>query len=138
MSLELAGAIQRARTYAIQLALGASSATLRRMALVEGAVLIGAAALAALGLAAVGLRVLVSYLPSTIVNMSVNPIDLDERAIAFMATIAALTWLLGSLPVVLFASRSRLLDLLKIEGVSTALCRRRVRRSRDRGGRSPT
>jgi putative ABC transport system permease protein len=127
VSLDLAGAIQRSRTYAIQLALGASSATLRRMALIEGAVLIGAAVLAGLGLASMGLRTLVSYLPATIVDTSVNPIDLDERTIAFMATIAALSWLLASLPVVVFASRSRLLDLLKIEGVSTALSPGRTR-----------
>jgi predicted permease len=127
VSLELAGAIQRARTYAIQLALGASSPTLRRMALIEGAVIIGAAVLAGLALASVGLRVLVSYLPATVVNTSVNPIDLDERAIAFMVTIATLTWLLASLPVVVFASRSKLLDLLKIEGTSTALSPGRTR-----------
>lgn len=129
-SLELAGAFHRARTYAIQLALGASSATLRRVALMEGGLLIGAAVLGGSGLAAVGLRVLVDALPARIAADSVNPIDLDERAIAFMAAIAAITWLLSSLPVVLFASRSRLLDLLKTEGVSSALSpgRSRLRR----------
>ena len=44
-SLELANAVGRARTYAIQLAIGASRASLARTALAEGACLVGAAVL---------------------------------------------------------------------------------------------
>ena len=50
-SLELANAVGRARTYAIQLAIGASRASLARTALAEGACLVGAAVGAACGLA---------------------------------------------------------------------------------------
>jgi predicted permease len=127
VSLELAGALQRARTYAIQLALGASSSTLRHVVLIEVALLIGAAGLAGLGLAAMGLHALDSYLPAAIVANPLNPIDLDERTIAFMMATAAVVWLLASLPIVLFASRPQLLDLLKTEGNTTALSPARTR-----------
>jgi len=123
-SLELASAVQRARTSAVQLALGASRASLVRTALMEGAVLVGAATVAATALTRIGVTVLVDYLPIRIANGSANPIDVDERALAFMAATAAVAWLLSSLPIVLHASTSNLIDLLKLEGPAVASSRR--------------
>ena len=117
-SLELASAVQRARTYAIQLAIGASRGALARTALVEGVALIGAAAACAIGLATVGSSALVTYLPPYMTRGSANPIDVDERTLIFMAGAAAIVWLLASLPVVFYASSGNLLDLLKLEGHS--------------------
>jgi hypothetical protein len=119
-SLELASAVHRARTYAIQLAVGASTAALARTALLEGLVLIGAAVGCATGLAYLASGALVTVFPSFLTRGSVNPIDVDERTLLFMAGAAAIVWLLSSLPVVVYASRGSLLDLLKIEGHAVA------------------
>jgi putative ABC transport system permease protein len=119
-SLELAGAVQRARTYAIQLAVGASRAGLARTAMLEGACLVGVAAIGATLLARLGVTALLGYLPVRLKSGSANPIDLDERALLFMAAAAAVTWLLSSLPVVLYASRANLVELLKLEGHAVA------------------
>lgn len=127
VNVELASALHRARTQAIQLALGASSATLRRSALMEGALLIGSALLSGLGLALIGLEALVKYLPPTLAHGTPNPIDLDGRAILFMGGVACLSWLISSLPLVLFAGRTRLFDLLKVEGHATTLSPRSTR-----------
>ena len=63
-SLELAGALARARTYAIQLAVGASRTELIRTGLLEGMCLVGTAALAAAVLAYLGTDALVRVPPS--------------------------------------------------------------------------
>jgi predicted permease len=121
-SLELASAVSRARTYAIQLAVGASRGSLVRTALIEGALVMVAAVTSAAFLATLASGVLVEYLPPAIVN-SANPIDLDTRAGLFMIGIGALTWMLASLPVVAFASRANLLEVLKLEGSAVATSR---------------
>lgn len=115
-SLELASALARARTYAIQLAIGASRASLIRTALLEGLILVGLAAVTAAALTHAGAAVLIAYFPPSLVGNTANPIDLDERARLFMIAIAALTWILSTLPVVAFAWRANLLELLKVEG----------------------
>jgi predicted permease len=122
-SLELAGALGRARTCAIQLAVGASRGSLARTALIEGIWLTGAAAVAATLLAYWGIKSLVRLLPPNLIAGSVNPIDLDERALVFMSGLGAMTWILSSAPVVVFAWRANLLDLLKLEGNSVAASR---------------
>jgi predicted permease len=119
-SLELASAVGRARTYAIQLAVGASRASLARTALAEGVLLVGAATIAATGLTYAGVGVLTNILPTRIGSGSVNPIDLDGRAFLFMLAVAAATWALSTLPVVFFAARTNLLDVIKLEGPSAA------------------
>ncbi len=121
-SLELAGALARARTYAIQLAVGASRAGLVRTALLEGMCLVGIAALAAAVLAYLGTEVLVRYLPPSL-TASVNPIDVDYRALLVTTGFAGLAWILSSLPLVVFAWRANLLELLKIEGTSVSASR---------------
>jgi putative ABC transport system permease protein len=120
VSLELAAAVHRARMYAIQLAVGASRAGLARTAMLEGACLVGAATAMALLLAQLGSTAIAAALPPRFAFRSANPIDLDGRAFMFMAAAAAVTWLLAALPVVLYASRGNLMDLLKLEGHAAA------------------
>lgn len=126
-SLELASAITRARTYAIQLAVGASRASLVRTGLMEGLIIVGAATLTAGGLAYFGSRTMVAHMPPAIVASSVNPIDIDYRAALFMVVVSGLVWVIVSLPVVAFAGRANLLELLKIEGLSVTASRLGVR-----------
>jgi putative ABC transport system permease protein len=121
-SLELAGALGRARTYAIQLAVGASRSALVRTALLEGMCLVGTAALAATALAYLGTGALVRYLPPSL-TASVNPIDIDYRALVVTTGFAGLAWMLSSLPPVIFAWRGNLLELLKVEGTSISSSR---------------
>ncbi len=122
-SLELAGAVRRARVYAIQIAIGASRAALVRTALLEGLILVGAAAAVAAWLASAAAGALTNVVPPHIATGSANPIDLDERGAAFMLAVAAATWLLSTLPVLVFAWRANLLDLLKHEGSSASASR---------------
>jgi putative ABC transport system permease protein len=122
-SLELAAALQRARTYAVQLALGASRGLLARMALIEGLGLIVLAIAVAAGLTWLGIQALNTYLPARMLTFTANPVDFDTRVMLSMAGGALLTWLLVSLPTVLFASRARLLNLLKVEDRSTGASR---------------
>jgi putative ABC transport system permease protein len=122
-SLELASALSRARTYAIELAVGASRVSLIRSALIEGALLVSVAAILAAGLSRAGAKTLVAFFPPYILTGSANPIDIDERALLFMAAIASLAWALSALPTAAFAGRANLLDLLKLEGTSVATSR---------------
>jgi predicted permease len=119
-SLELANAVTRARTYAIQLAVGASRASLVRGALFEGTIIAAAATALAIVLAIEGARAMLTYLPPVIVTGSPNPIDIDFRALMFMGAMATVTTILSTVPAVAFAWRSNLLALLKGEGASAA------------------
>jgi predicted permease len=112
-SLELAGLGRRARSSSIQMALGASRRAIATTALLEGAILVCFAL--ALGAAIVGVAFapLVSWLPEHVTGRGVNPIDLEWRAAAFMAGIAAAAWLFASLPIVLAGRRSSLIDVLR-------------------------
>ena len=121
-SLELAGALGRARIYAIQLAVGASRTELVRTGLLEGLCLVGTAAVAAALLAYLGTDALVRYLPPSL-TASVNPIDLDYRALLATTGFACLAWILSSLPPAILAARGNLLELLKVEGASISSSR---------------
>jgi predicted permease len=122
-SLELAGALARARTYAVHMALGATRATLVRSAVMEGAWLVGGAMAIGALLAWWGLGLLIDWLPDTLRTLSANPVDLDVRALCFMGAIAVATWLAASLPVAIVSSRRDVLDVLKIEGRTAAASR---------------
>jgi predicted permease len=119
-SLELASTIGRARSYAIQIAIGASRSALARTAMLEGACLVGASTVAAAVFAYAGAEALVRYMPPALIAGTANPIDVDERALLFMVGVAAATWLLSTLPVAAFAWRADLIDILKLEGATAA------------------
>jgi putative ABC transport system permease protein len=129
-NLELTATMQRARANAIQRALGASSALLSRIALLEGAGLIAASLALALGSLWLIVPVISTYLPARLVSYSVNPIDLDGRAVVFTALAAIVTWLFVSWPIVLSASRTSFAGLLKLEDRGSAQSRggTRIRR----------
>jgi hypothetical protein len=78
-NLEVASMVQRARLSAIQLALGATPARLRRAAFIEGAALV----LVALAGAAGGIwlvhETVALWLPARMTRWSLNPIDFDLR-----------------------------------------------------------
>jgi predicted permease len=122
-SLELASALQRARTFAVHVALGASRIVLGRVALFEGLILLSGAVAGAAGLAWLGIEAMDNYLPDAMRLRTANPIDFDTRSMSWMAGAAAVTWALVSLPTLLFASRTRLLHLLKQEDRGAAASR---------------
>jgi predicted permease len=117
--LELAGATRRRRLHAVQLALGASRSSLARTALFEGAYMLLPALALGAALGSAGTSALAAGLPDRAFD-SVNPIDLDVRALLFMAAAAALTWVAVSVPPALFAGRASVPDLLRAEGRSAA------------------
>ena len=111
--LELAAAMARARTFAIHTALGASRAMLVRTAALEAGLLLAASTILAWLIASWGLGLLTTSLPPAMINDLTNSIDLDARALAFMGSIALVTWLITSLPVVVRATRSDLVEIMK-------------------------
>jgi predicted permease len=126
-SLELAGAVRRSRSQAVQAALGASKFTLLRGGLIECGLMLFASACLAAVLAWWGTATLMTSLPPALSQRLANGIDLDARAVAFMSATAAAAWLLTSLPAAWRISRANLADALKHDGrvmvVSTSAAR---------------
>lgn len=112
-SLELANAIRRGRSFAIHSALGATRATLVRIGLIEGALMVGASVVLAWFIAHWGVSVLALSLPPTMTRPLANPIDLDARALACMTIAAVATWFLTCVPVARRATRADVVELLK-------------------------
>jgi putative ABC transport system permease protein len=112
-SLELAGALKRARVAAIQRALGAPRWSLARTAALEGLLLIGAGLAAGVGLALLFIDVVAANLTDELRIRTANPIDLDGRAMLFMSATAIVAWLVGTLPAAVAASRTSLVSLFK-------------------------
>lgn len=117
-SLELASALGRARNYAVHLAVGASRGSIARATLLEGACLVGGAIAGAYALTRMSVPALEKWLPPSLIGGTTNPVDLDDRALVFMAVAAAFVWLSTALPVVVYAWRTDLLAVLKMEGAS--------------------
>ena len=128
-SLELTAAVTRARTYAIRLALGEDRSRLIGSALGEGLVIVGIATAAATALARAGTTALAAYLPDHLQASSGNPMHVDARALVFMAAAALLTWAAASLPVVFFAARANVADLLRLGGGGATAPAARLRRA---------
>ena len=97
--LVLAALLGRRTELAVCTALGASRIRLLAPILVEH-VLLGTATLGfGLGLAWIVLRVAAAFLPDAMMTVSLNPVDLDRRAVAAAASlVAAATLLTGILP----------------------------------------
>lgn len=113
VSLELAGAAVRRRTIAVCTALGARRASLVRVSLLEGALLLFCSLTLALVLSWWGLEALTAQLTTTMRDTLVNHLDLDPRSLGFMAAIAGGTWALTTLPVIIQVSRLSVLDGLR-------------------------
>ena len=129
-SVELSSAVTRARTFAVASALGASRGSLLRVVLWEAGLLVIAAAALGGGIAAWGTTVVAAALPDSLTFRSTNAIDLDSRALLFMAAAAALTWIVAALPVLHFATRQSAVDVLKLESRASAGSRRASRARR--------
>lgn len=112
-SLELANAMGRARSFAIHSALGASRATLVRIGLIEGALMVGSSAVLGWFIAHWGVSWLGLSLPPTMTRPLANPIDLDSRALTCMTMTVVATWMLTCVPVARRATRTDVVELLK-------------------------
>jgi putative ABC transport system permease protein len=112
-SLEIAAASERRRVYAIHAALGATRASLVRVGLLEGAVLLGASAAVAMTLALWGTQALSLELTAAMRDALVQPIAVDPRGMVFMLAIASATWLVTSLPVIWRITRTSVVDGLR-------------------------
>jgi predicted permease len=119
-NLELANAVQRARTHAVQLALGAGRSQLGRVAALEGLLLVASALSAGLLLGWLVIPLVAENLPNAFRFSTQNPISLDLRVVWFTAGLAAASWLLAFVAPVAAASRANLVSLLKTEDRSSA------------------
>jgi predicted permease len=115
ISIELATALGRARSQAVEMALGASRGALVRTAIVEGAIGVTAAAALGTALAYAAIAWIGRQLPETVTGALVNRLDVDIRSLTFMAAIAIVVWLAVSLPVAIAATRANVLDTLKLD-----------------------
>lgn len=97
-SLVLARAMMRRQEYSVRSALGASRARLLRHTLVETAML-GLASAAAGGAVAWSLvSVAAAYLPDTFLLRTLNPLDLDARALGMTGALALAATSLAGIP----------------------------------------
>jgi FtsX-like permease family len=83
-------------------------------------VLVVASAGVALGVARALTGVIHTRVPDALTDATPNAIDLDPRAIAFTLVAAAATWGLSTIPVVLLARRTDVLDALRADGGLTS------------------
>jgi putative ABC transport system permease protein len=104
ISLELASASTRLRTYSVQTALGATRASLIRVCLLEGGVLLATSAAAAIAITVWGAAVLSDQLTVEMREALANPIDVDVRLLAFMVAVAAVAWLVTVTPTLMRVS----------------------------------
>jgi predicted permease len=131
VNLELGAAVGRTRVLAISMALGAGRATLIRIALLEGALVLGIAAAFATLLTWQVTTYIATHLPTAMTVALPNPIHVDIRTLWVMLAVAAATWLVASLPVAVLASRTDVLDALRLDGrtLSTSRAGARVRQA---------
>jgi predicted permease len=110
----------------LQTALGASRATLIRTALLENAIPMALGTLAGTALAVWGASVLAAALPRALGAMLTNPIDIDLRAMTFMAIVTGVGAIVTSLPAVWWASRPGLTDRVRRETATVTISRRQM------------
>jgi putative ABC transport system permease protein len=118
-SLSLSRALARTRDFAVRASLGASRADLVRESLVEHLLIGGVGALAGLGVAAATIELTLSLVPDGMRLASMNPIDLDTRALLFTAAVGLVTALLLGLPPAWLASRTAVVQLLNRDSRSS-------------------
>jgi predicted permease len=84
-----------------------------RIGLSEGSILLVISAVVATTLASWGIELLSNQLTAEMREALANPLDVDPRVIGFMTAIAALAWLLTSMPAVMRLSRLSVVDGLR-------------------------
>ncbi|MDP2319859.1 MAG: ABC transporter permease [Acidobacteriota bacterium] len=94
-SLLLSRLTDAGREFSIRAALGASQATLIRQALVESTVLGASGAVVGAGIAWAAVALARTYLPESFVLQTLNPLDLDRRALV-AASVAGISATLAS------------------------------------------
>ena len=114
-NLTLSRSFARARDRAVRTALGASRGDLVREALVEYSLLGAIGAVLGLGIAHLAVAATVGVLPETMTLSSLNAVDLDARALAFLAVVSTLTVLLFGVPPAILSSRATVADVLRRE-----------------------
>ncbi len=112
--LLLVRGIRRRRQIALQMALGASSGTLLREAVLESLLLSVTGGVFGVGLAAIALRVGVSLLPETLPR--IQEIRLDGQVVLFAIVLSVLTGLVCGLAPAFAALRTSLNETLKEGG----------------------
>jgi predicted permease len=111
--VELASALARAPVHAVQTALGATRGVLLRTALWEGLILTSAGSVAGYAMALWGSSAVQSTLPGALDTLLLNQIDVDRRAVSFMAAAAVAAWLAACAPLVWFTSRAGLTSVIR-------------------------
>jgi len=111
-NLTMARSLARARERAVRAALGATRFDLVRQALVEQFVLGCTGALLGLVVARLALDLTGSFLPDQITLTSLNAVDLDTRALAFLSFASVSSVMLFGLPPAIVGSRGNVLAVL--------------------------
>jgi predicted permease len=111
--LSLASALTRAHVHAVQTALGATRSLLVRVALLEAWALTLAGAAAGYVAARWSTAAMQAAMPSPLEALLLNAIDVDVRAVWFMALATATTGMLACAPLVWLTSRGGLTDALR-------------------------
>lgn len=112
-NLSLSRALGRTHDFAVRSSLGASRGDLMRETLVEHLIIGVAGAGLGLLVAQLTLGIVLDQMPSAMLMMSMNEVDLDTRALLFTAGAGVLTAILFGLPPAWLASRSGVAGLLK-------------------------
>jgi predicted permease len=119
-SVELSTAVRRGRSFALTSALGASRAAIVRIVALETAFVTVAAVAIGAVLAAWGTSAVAAALPDSLTLRSTNAIDVDTRALLFMAAAGAIAWLVAAVPVLHFAVRQSTIATLTLDSRTTA------------------
>lgn len=119
-NLTLSRSLARNRVLATCAALGATPGDLMRATFLEQLLLAGAGMLGGVAVAAGAVRLIVAALPDAMLADTLNAIDIDTRALAFMLGAAALASLLFGLPPAFIAARTSLAGALSRDGRASA------------------
>ncbi len=111
-NLTLARALSRTRDLAIRMAMGASRRDLIRVTFLEHALLGVLGGVLAVGVATLALDVVTAVLPDAMTGTTLNAIDLDGRALAWLALISAAAVIAFGLPPAFYASRASVSSML--------------------------
>jgi predicted permease len=115
-ALTLSRDLARSHVVAVRAALGASRWTLLRENLFEHLLTGLAGAVAGAAVASGVLRIVLAFVPTSLADATVNPVDLDGRVLAFAAAAGLLSGLLFGLPTAVRASAASVTGMLRRDG----------------------